>query len=346
MMEGPSSHVSDEQSHNASMHLPECMAAAASAADQSGLECSCFDPNCKLKKYYSFHTRLQGEKQRPQSPSTSLAATATVLTTSSSILKDPNYPLGSLREKKLLEDSPDLAEAHFRLAQSGGGAQVCRAVYDCCQELAGRQPQVLAASDGGDGGSGGDTVLMQLCNRRPADQRQRRLLSAQILAFSRLYLERAPELLFSRNSRGTSALELAALSDKAEAAVFLSLLQAALGKDPNESNSEGHTVLHLLARKGDDCSHTLERLLRLRSSQTDCAGIRQRLFRLDVVNCGRKTPLDVAVACKSLFSAGPNRAVYDCAIAAFHQVIEEDAREMFENSGGGADSRQMTFRNF
>ena len=86
-------------------------------------------------------------------------------------------------------------------------------------------------------------------------------------------------------------------------------------------------MLHLLARKGDDCSETLEALLALRKKSNP----NQRLFQIDVVNQGHKTPLDVAVACSHLFSTGENRAIYTNTINLFHDVIIAEADSLMED---------------
>ena len=127
--------------------------------------------------------------------------------------------------------------------------------------------------------------------------------------------------------QNVTALELAALSDNAPVAAYLARLLESLGYDPNEANSQGHTVLHLLARKGDDCSRTLERLLGMRKAVRPS----ERLFRIDVVNKGRKTPLDVATTCSHMFSTGKDRAVYTQTINHFHDVIIAEADCLMDN---------------
>ncbi len=112
-------------------------------------------------------------------------------------------------------------------------------------------------------------------------------------------------------------------------AVYLARLYEKIGYDPNSANSHGHTVLHLLARKGDDCAATLECLLKLQKKTGTGS---ERLFRIDVVNNGHKTPLDVAVACSShpRFSTGKDRALYAATIELFHDVIIEEASNIME----------------
>ena len=122
-------------------------------------------------------------------------------------------------------------------------------------------------------------------------------------------------------------MDLAALSDNAPVAAYLARLLESLGFDPNEANNQGHTVLHLLARKGDDCSQTLEKLLNMRKASNS----KERLFRIDVVNKGHKTPLDVATTCSHIFSTGKNRAVYTQTINHFQDVIIAEADNFMDN---------------
>ena len=126
--------------------------------------------------------------------------------------------------------------------------------------------------------------------------------------------------------QNASALDLAALTNKTVVCEFLSRVLEYHGFDPNAGNSQGHTVLHLLARKGDDCSETLEALLSLKKISNPT----ERLFRLDVVNHGHKTPLDVAVACSHMFSTGEERVIYTKTINIFHDVIIAEADSLMD----------------
>lgn len=120
---------------------------------------------------------------------------------------------------------------------------------------------------------------------------------------------------------------MAALNDKVNVAVFLARLLEGKGFDPNAPNDQGHTVLHLLARKGDECSLTLEALLAMRKKSNP----EDRLFRIDVVNQGHKTPLDVAVICSHRFATGKDRAIYTETINLFQEVIFDEAKNLLDN---------------
>jgi len=138
-----------------------------------------------------------------------------------------------------------------------------------------------------------DSLLGQLCGRSsipcPDFERRERLLAAQIHALIQLHVESSDvDALFLRGNRTcASPLELAALTGKSKVAAYLALLHVNYDRDPNHASDKGHTVLHLLARKGDDAADALEHLLALRDD------LGRRLLRIDVVNRGSKTPLDV-----------------------------------------------------
>ena len=307
----------EEEDEIVGLQLPQSIA----DVDPSHLRCNCFDPNCKLRRYF----RYQSKQQAKSKESGENAGSADINTTT----MNKAY-------QRLHESNPNVKEARDILVSRAGGADAVNTVYDCCLNLYKREPQMLSATASDDG----DTVLMQLCSRSTDSTR---LLYGQINAFIRLYIENDPKLLFVRNAQGTNALELAGLTNKAEVALYLALLYGAYGRDVNEANAQGHTVLHLLARKGDDCADTLERLLDLRRSDS---GKSTRLLRLDVVNEGRKTPLDVALACKDIFSTGRERTIYTRVIQSFHDVIEQDAREIMSPDNTATSSSQLSFRNF
>ena len=104
---------------------------------------------------------------------------------------------------------------------------------------------------------------------------------------------------------------------QAEVVRYLALLYSPLGRDVNETNSNGHSVLHLLARKGDGAADALEALLRLR-----------HLVRLDVVNSGAKTPLDVANYCDQSYPG----TSYAQVLSLFHQTIRDQVMELMASS--------------
>ena len=103
-----------------------------------------------------------------------------------------------------------------------------------------------------------------------------------------------------------------------------------------DSHNPHHKIIlfgtHFLARKGDEASDTLQELLRLRnpsSISSSSSFFGARLFRLDVVNGGAKTPLDVAVACElSNRKDGSSDTQYKKVISYLHDSIVEEADEL------------------
>ena len=111
-------------------------------------------------------------------------------------------------------------------------------------------------------------------------------------------------------------------------ACWLALLYPCFGRDANETNQLGHTVLHFLARKGDEVADTLQELLRLRNPSKNSSNTSVRCLRLDVVNSGAKTPLDVAIACEvNSRKDGSSDTQYKKIISYFHDSIVEEAEE-------------------
>ena len=311
----------------------------------SNLKCTCFDPDCKLRSYFKSRTKYYESKGAAVSTDNVVGGgNSSYLYSSSSLPFDP-----------LSSADGVLAWAYDNLMTSCGDPGKAKTIYECCRSLHQRQPEILStnASDAG------DTVLMQLCARRPetsSDPNAESLLNGQIAAFIRIFSEHCPELLFVRNRQGSNALELASVTNKLATSVYLAILYAKHGRDVNETNPAGHSVMHIMARKGDDCAETLEVLLRLRNNSA------QRLLRYDIVNDGGKTPLDVAVACSEIFSTGKNRTIYNKVIKLFLDAVEEDAKHFEEecNAAAVADATKnkettgaekvsesrLTFRNF
>jgi hypothetical protein len=64
---------------------------------------------------------------------------------------------------------------------------------------------------------------------------------------------------------------------------------------------------------------------------------------MDVLNEGKKTPLDVATACVDLFSIGKDRTLYTRVISIFHSAIEEEALQLVADSEQEAST--LTFLN-
>ena len=281
----------------------------------SNLKCTCFDPNCKLRSYFESRTKYYESKG---------ATSANYLPSSS----NAPSPCGPTDQEG--QSSDQLTQAHSDLIAACGDPGKAHTIYECCVSLYQRHPDILStnASDSG------DTVLMQLCARTAdtsADPQAKCLLNGQIAAFIQIFCEHAPDLLFVRNRQGSNALELASVTNKVSVSVYLALLYAKYGHNVNETNPQGHSVMHIIARKGDDCSETLGALLRLRNPDGS------RFLRYDIVNHGQKTPLDVAIACTEIFSTGKDRTIYDKVIKLFLDAVEADARQIEEGAAANAE---------
>ena len=215
---------------------------------------------------------------------------------------------------------PELLEAHSEFLSSAGGRRRVCALYRKLLSLLPCVPDFLAPTS-----SDGNTLLMILCCQLDA---RNQLMLHIITVIIALYSNAGQagqgsagndktDLLFKRNYQEASALEIAALSNKSIVVKYLALLYAPLNRDVNETTLAGHSVLHLLARKGDESADALETLLNLKDNG-------KRLIRLDVVNRGHKTPLDVANMCQDSF---PDVS-FTQVLALFHSTIQEQVEEL------------------
>lgn len=289
-------------------------------ADQ--IKCSCLNPRCKIVRYIQSadYDREDKSKQEPKGEKSQNDLNTSTLATPPNLLVDKN----------------DFKQVHEELLALSGGQENATKVYNRIRTLSNGQTRV-------DTSSRCNTSLMQLCSTTfkdeddPTRKKERHLLNAQIYALIKLYIDLDPEALFMRNTQEAGALELAALTNKVVVSKYLVMLHNIYGRDVNAKNDRGHTLLHLMARKGDDCVDALEALLKIRLVSED-GRYAKRLFRIDVLNDGKKTPLDVATACVDLFSTGKDRAIYTKVISTFHKTIEEEAQSL--------ESSQPTYTTF
>ncbi len=92
-----------------------------------------------------------------------------------------------------------------------------------------------------------------------------------------------PELLFVRTDEGLGALEHAALTNKSPAAQYLAMLHAIFGKSVNNAlNTNGDSLIHLLAEKGDDDSAEMLSTLLVMKVQSKNGS--KPLFNVNTVN--------------------------------------------------------------
>lgn len=255
-----------------------------------------------------------------------------------SITNLPQYMSSNALYSRLHAPKSELEKLQHELIRQTGGHSAAISIYDKSHSLSKRHANVLSCS----ASPNGDTVLMQLCTRTPKDKESEELLSGQILAFIRLYVENDPSLLFVRNTTGLNALAIAGITNKRAVTHYLVRLYQAMDQDLNEQNAHGQTLLHLLARQGDSCSDTLELLLNLKHSVMN----ETRLLRYDVVDQAQRTPLDEAMTSANIFSTGKTRRVFQETVRLFYDVIQEDAAQFVEGSHDDNHESTLTFRNF
>ena len=291
------------------------------------IQCNCLNARCKIVRYLK-------KSHHGNAMSTSSSASSICQKNDLSTMSPP-------KAKSLKIDKEEFRRVHQELILLAGGKEKSTKVYEQICKIANGQTRVNSKSNS-------NTALMQLCSTTfkdesdPTRSEERSMLYAQIYAIIKLYMDLDPEALFVRNVQDAGALELAALTNKVVVTKYLVMLYTIYGRDVNAPNQRGHTLLHLLARKGDDCSDTIEMLLAMKVFSEDGTAS-QRLLRMDVLNEGKKTPLDVATACIDLFSCGKDRTLYTRVISIFHNAIEEEARQLVSDTQH-RDSK-LTFRN-
>lgn len=287
------------------------------------IQCNCFNARCKIVRYLKKSHQASLSTCQIQRNDSSSSQSSSTSTARLQIAKD------------------DFRRTHEDLVTLAGGKEKAAKVYEHISKLANGQTRINSKA-------ACNTALMQLCSTTfkdesdPTRSGERSMLYAQIYAIIKLYMDLDPEALFVRNSQDAGALELAALTNKVVVSKYLLMLHTIYGRDVNAPNQRGHTLLHLLARKGDDCADAIEALLGVKVVSCD-GSASQRLLRMDVLNEGKKTPLDVATACVDLFSCGKDRTLYTRVISIFHSAIEEEARQLVSDTQKRSSS--LTFRN-
>lgn len=107
------------------------------------------------------------------------------------------------------------------------------------------------------------------------------------------------QTVFKLNNNGISPFEIASISNNSLVACYLAEVMYNLIEDTrtalrvlNGKDSQGNTIIHLLARKGDSTALTLRRLLAMRLTDNT------KVFSLGL-NCKRQSPMHIAVQGKN-----------------------------------------------
>ncbi len=95
------------------------------------------------------------------------------------------------------------------------------------------------------------------------------------------------------NKVGSSALDFTALTNKTVVTRFLAEIFYILGADLYAADSQGNTLLHILARKGDEVADTLEALLDL-NLRDDC----RKVYQSEIAR-NKKGELPIHIAAKN-----------------------------------------------
>ena len=85
-----------------------------------------------------------------------------------------------------------------------------------------------------------------------------------LLVTIKLYSTFLTEMIIRKNESGLTALDYATMTNNARIATFLVNVYFIFGQDIFCSDSQGNTLLHMMARKGDVVAPTLSTLLTLR----------------------------------------------------------------------------------
>jgi len=135
-----------------------------------------------------------------------------------------------------------------------------------------------------------ESLLMTFC----CQKNDSAVLRAQIFAFlSRVLLESnqdAIEMIIKKNQVGLSALDYATMANNAKVAAFLAKLFYIFGQDVHGKDTQGNTILHMIARKGDMVAPTLGALMSL--SYRNHNG-NKKVYPTDVKNSKHEMPIHI-----------------------------------------------------
>jgi ankyrin repeat protein len=134
-------------------------------------------------------------------------------------------------------------------------------------------------------GPGNVNLLMSLCHKK-TDKTETR---AQIFAIvSKLSAANKSSSLTAKNNDGLTTLDYAITSNNAQVAIFMAELFYVFGKDPNCLDKHGNSIIHFIARLGEDSADALPSMLKLRQVSG------QRIFSSSIRNNHGQLPIHIA----------------------------------------------------
>jgi len=158
-------------------------------------------------------------------------------------------------------------------------------------------------------GPNDESLLMTLCchkNDSPA-------LRAQVFALLAVVLEEANqeaiEMIIKKNQVGLTALDYATVANNAKITAFLAKIFYIFGQDVLGRDSQGNTILHMMARKGDLVASTLATLLTVTYRDHND---NRRVYNTDIKNARHEMPIHIAAMNKKCAQHIIQLLVKDC----------------------------------
>jgi len=164
-----------------------------------------------------------------------------------------------------------------------------------------------------------ESLLMTFC----CQKNDSTFLRAQIFALlSRVLSEsnqEAIKMIIKKNQVGLSALDYATMANNPKIAAFLANILYIFGQDVLGKDSEGNTILHMMARKGDVVAPTMDTLMSV--SYRD-HNDNKRVYPTDVKNSKHEMPIHIVAMNKKCAQHIVQLLVKDCPIGLRSQTAD------------------------
>lgn len=158
-------------------------------------------------------------------------------------------------------------------------------------------------------GPNDESILMTLCCHKNDSP----ILRAQVFALLTMVLEEANQeainMIIKKNQVGLTALDYATMANNAKIAAFLAKVFYIFGQDLLGRDSEGNTIMHMMARKGDLVAPTLSTLIGV--TYRNHKG-NDRVYPTDLKNSKHEMPIHIVAMNKKCAQHIIQMLVKDC----------------------------------